>query len=133
MITYLSTILSPDKSNFIIKLYHKSNKIIIPMMIPSLILSDNNNFKKYFDFLNINNFGFHSLVSFSTIITDYHKKLPYVNEKLLRLLNFKTHGILYIYFTYNLFNKHFDPLKYNFVELKRRETIPYNYLNHFND
>ena len=113
MINYLSTILSPDKSNKIIKLYHKSNKLIIPLILPSFFLSEENNLKKYFDFLNINNFGFHSYVSFSTIITDYHKKLPFVNEKILRFSNLKIHSILYIYLSYNLFNKYFDEIKSN--------------------
>jgi len=100
---FLQKILVPDKSNFIIKLYHKSNNIMIPFFMPSILLDENNSLKKYFDFFNINNLGFHSFVSFSTIITDYHKKIPFINEKLLRITNLKVHGFLVLIFSYNLY------------------------------
>ena len=122
---FLQKILLPDKSNFIIKLYHKSNKIMIPFLAPSILLDENNDLKKYFDFFNINNLGFHSFVSFSTIVTDYHKKLPFINEKILRLANLKIHGFLVLFFSYNLYNKYYNPVDYNYNYLKRRETIPY--------
>tara|TARA_B100000035_G_scaffold312078_1_gene322816 strand:- start:6852 stop:7226 length:375 start_codon:yes stop_codon:yes gene_type:complete len=122
---FLQKILLPDKSNFIIKLYHKSNKIMIPFLVPSILLNENNDLKKYFDFFNINNLGFHSFVSFSTIVTDYHKKLPFINEKILRLANLKIHGFLVLFFSYNLYNKYYNALDYNYNYLKRRETIPY--------
>ena len=122
---FLQKILLPDKSNFIIKLYHKSNKIMIPFLVPSILLNENNDLKKYFDFFNINNLGFHSFVSFSTIVTDYHKKLPFINEKILRLANLKIHGFLVLFFSYNLYNKYYNPEEYNYNYLKRRETIPY--------
>ena len=47
MVSYLMTILSPDKSNSILKLYHKLNKTIIPTIIPSVILSENNISSKF--------------------------------------------------------------------------------------
>tara|TARA_B100000963_G_scaffold34852_1_gene25901 strand:+ start:2301 stop:2669 length:369 start_codon:yes stop_codon:yes gene_type:complete len=121
---FLQKILAPDKSNLIVKLYHKSNKIMIPFLIPSILLDENNNIKKYFDYFNIYNLGFHSFLSFSTIVTDYHKKLPFINEKILRLLNIKTHSFLVLYFTYNWYNKYYRPEIYKYNELKRRQTIP---------
>ena len=101
----MKNLLSPDKSNLVIKLYHKSNKLLIPLLIPSIFLDDSNYYKKYFDFLNITNLSFHSKISFSTIITDYYKKIPFINVNYLRVFNLKIHSILYLYFTYNLYNK----------------------------
>jgi len=120
---FLKRIISPDKSNYIIKLYHKSNKIIIPLIMPSILLDENNSLKKYFDFFNLNNLSFHSYVSFSTIITDYHKKIPFINEYLLRITNLKVHGFLVLFFSYNLYNKYYNPEVYNYNYLKRKETI----------
>tara|TARA_Y100000741_G_scaffold206308_1_gene157004 strand:- start:3788 stop:4108 length:321 start_codon:yes stop_codon:yes gene_type:complete len=96
-------ILRPDKSNKIIKLYHKSNKIIIPFLIPSLLLKEDYKIKKYFDIFNIYNLGFHSFISFSTIVTDYHKKIPFINNNLLRILNFKCHGFIVLVLSYQLY------------------------------
>ena len=131
----MKNLLSPDKSNFIIKLYHKSNKLLIPLLIPSIFLDNNNDYKKYFNFLNITNFSFHSNISFSTIITDYHKKIPFINVNYLRFFNFKIHSIIYLYFTYNLFNKTYRPEIFLYNNLKRRETLSGDYysLNRFDD
>lgn len=123
---FFQKLLSPDKNNTILKIYHKSNKIMIPFIIPSLFLDDDNKYKKIFDLFNINNLGFHSYVSLSTIITDYHKKIPFINQNILRTFNFKTHVFLITFFSYNLFNKIYIPEKYNYNSLKRRETVPWS-------
>jgi len=120
----LKKILNFDKNNTIIKLYHKSNKIMIPFLVPSFLLDDNNELKKFFDLFNINNLSFHSLISFSSIITDYHKKIPFINQNFLRLFNFKIHIFLSTFFSYNLFNKYYRPEIYYNIYLKRRETLP---------
>ena len=123
----MKNLLSPDKSNLVIKLYHKSNKLLIPLLIPSIFLDDSNYYKKYFDFLNITNLSFHSKISFSTIITDYYKKIPFINVNYLRFFNFKIHSILYLYFTYNLYNKNYKPEVFLYNNLKRKDTLPSNY------
>ena len=121
MIRYL---LAPDFNNTLLKVYHKSNKIMIPFLIPSILLDNENHYKKYFDVFNVINLDYHSYFSFSTIITDYHKKIPFINQSLLRFLNLKIHLFLGIYFSYNLYNYYYKPHLFKFIELKRKETIP---------
>ena len=96
---------------------------MIPFLLPSILLKEDYEIKKYFDIFNIYNLGFHSLVSFSSIVTDYHKKIPFINKNLLRILNLKCHGFLVIFFSYQLYNKYYRPEIYNYNYLKRRETI----------
>ena len=127
----INFLLYSDQKNNILKLYHNSNKLIIPFLLPSIILKDDNKIKKYFDLLNIINLSFHSYVSFSSIITDYHKKIPYINEKLLRIINFKSHNLFFLFISYQLYLKNFNKLEYNYVDLKRRETLPENYYKEF--
>ena len=120
-------LLTPDKSNIILNLYHKSNKMIIPFIIPSLFLDEDSKIKKYFDFINVNNLIFHSFISFSSIITDYHKKIPFFKEPILRITNLKTHIILYLFVADNLYKKYYMPELYNSNYLKRRKTLLYDY------
>jgi len=120
---FFKHILSPDKNNKILKLYHNSNKIMLPFLLPSIILNDSYEIKKYIDLFNINNLSFHSFVSLSTIITDYHKKIPFVNQYFLRFLNLKVHSFFIIYFSYNLYYKYNHKDNYN--KLKRYETLSY--------
>lgn len=96
-------ILNVDKNNNVLKYYHKSNKTMIPLLIPSILLNNDNYVKPMFDIANLLNLSFHSYVSFSTIITDYHKKLPFINENVLRGLNFKSHSFLILLCSYNLY------------------------------
>tara|TARA_B100000900_G_scaffold154206_1_gene130946 strand:+ start:9 stop:392 length:384 start_codon:yes stop_codon:yes gene_type:complete len=120
-------LLNVDKNNSALKYYHKSNKIMIPLMGPSILLNNDNYVKPVFDVANLINLGFHSYFSFSTIITDYHKKIPFINETLLRAFNLKSHSILILLFSYNLYNKYYRPEVYYFEYLRRRETLPYNH------
>ena len=119
---FFKSLFNPDKSNMTMKLYHKSNKIMLPLLLPSIFLDNDNNYKQFFDFANLNILGFHSYVSFSSIITDYHKKIPFINENIIRLVNCKTHGFLFIYFSYNLYN-YYNQNKINY--LKRYDTVVY--------
>ena len=116
-------LLSPDKNNIIMKLYHKSNKAIIPLMGLSFISDNTKPYKKYFDFLNINNLTFHSYISLSSVITDYYKKIPFASENILKIANFKIHTIGCIYFCYILYNKYYKPESYNYENLTRRKSI----------
>ena len=117
-------ILAPDKNSFILRKYHFSNKLLIPLLMPTLFLNNENLSKKYFDLFNIFNYSFHSYVSISSVITDYHKKIPFINQNVFRILNLKCHSFLILFLTYNLYNKNFRPEIYNYDYLKRRETLP---------
>ena len=72
----MNIILSPEKTNTILKLYHKSNKTLIPFALGSSLChtyNTNKNVTNTLDTLTISNFAFHSYVSSSCIITDYIK------------------------------------------------------------
>jgi hypothetical protein len=112
----LNNILFADKNNKIIKYYHTSNKLLIPFLIPSFVLSYNSTEKKYFDLINIINLSFHSYVSFSSVITDYDKKILFINEKYIRFTNLKLHSILSLYSLYYLYQ---EILKKNQENLKK--------------
>jgi|TARA_E500000178_G_C16997861_1_gene744106 hypothetical protein len=87
-------ILSPDKSNFLFKKYHISNKLIFPGIITYLIsnkINDNNIITNSLLYGNIFNIGFHSYVSTSSIISDYLK--PKNISKLARCSNFGLHSL----------------------------------------
>ena len=119
----IKNILSPDKSTTMMKLYHKSNKAILPFMGLSFMLDNTTFYKKYFDFINISNLTLHSYISISCVITDYYKKIPFTSEKILKLANFKIHTIGSLYFLYILYNKYYRPEIYNYENLTRRKSI----------
>ena len=123
----LNNILFADKNNKIIKYYHRSNKLLIPFLIPSFILSSNFNEKKYFDLINIINLSFHSYVSFSSVITDYHKKIPFISEKYIRISNLKLHSMLSLYSLYYLYQEN---LKKNINKINNK-SIPWDYKMNF--
>lgn len=123
----LNNILFADKNNKIIKYYHTSNKLLIPFLIPSFVLSYNSTEKKYFDLINIINLSFHSYVSFSSVITDYHKKIPFISEKYIRFSNLKLHSMLSLYSLYYLYQQN---LKKNQENLKRTNND--NKINNIN-
>ena len=104
----LNNILQPELNNNLLKRYHMSGKLLIPLIIPSII------FKKYevnpylesgFDIANILNVGYHSYVSTSCIITDYIK--PKNLSSFVRLVNLNSHGIAIGGLLYYVYNKKF--------------------------
>ena len=120
-------ILSPDKNNLILKKYHYSNKLLIPLLMPTLFLNNENSCKKYFDLFNIFNYSFHSYVSISSVITDYHKKIPFANHNIFRISSLGIHGFAILYLSNELYNKYYRPEIYYYNQLKRFETLPQNY------
>ena len=74
-------LLSPDKSNTILKKYHTSSKLLVPGLLLSYgldnIVNVDDKYKRiginFLNFSNIINIGFHSYVSTSAIISDYVK------------------------------------------------------------
>ena len=108
-------ILSPEKNINFLKYYHKSNKLLIPGIGLSLLMhskyikkyrdKDNkiNNLVNLVDCANVINFGYHSYVSTSAVITDYIK---FKNlSKLSRIASFKLHSLATIGLSYYLLNK----------------------------
>lgn len=100
----ISNILQPDLNNNLLRKYHTSGKLIIPLILPSLIL------RKYdvhpyvrnsFDIANILNIGYHSYVSTSCIITDYIK--PKKISNITRIINLKSHTIATFGLMYYIF------------------------------
>ena len=92
-------LLSPDKSNTILKKYHTSSKLLVPGLLLSYGLNNtitiDDKYKRiginFLNFSNIINIGFHSYVSTSAIISDYVK--PVNLSKALRLSSFGLHAI----------------------------------------
>ena len=102
----LNNILQPEINSKLLKRYHMSGKLLIPLIIPSVI------FKKYdvnlyienaFDTANILNVGYHSYVSTSCVITDYIK--PKKLSTFVRFVNLKSHGIAIGGFLYYIYHK----------------------------
>ena len=100
----MNIILKPELNNYLLKKYHTSGKLILPLLLPSIIFTKyevNPYIKNTFDTANVLNLGYHSYVSTSCIITDYIK--PKNLSNFVRLINFKSHsvatmGLLYFIF-----------------------------------
>tara|TARA_Y100000991_G_C21642098_1_gene208635 strand:- start:154 stop:459 length:306 start_codon:yes stop_codon:yes gene_type:complete len=98
----MNIILTPEKNNFLLKNYHLSSKVLLPLAIPSLLLSKyDSKYQNIFHTANIFNLSYHSYVSTSCIITDYIKQ-PKI-EKIVRLVNLKSHSIATLGFLYYIF------------------------------
>ncbi len=89
----MNNILTPEKNLFLLKKYHTSGKMLIPLIGLSFLSNKYNN--KNVDYLlsnlNILNIGFHSYVSMSCVITDYIK--PKNISKGIRYGNLFSHSI----------------------------------------
>ena len=115
-------ILSPEKNLNLLKYYHKSNKLLIPGIGLSILMHSKyfehyknrenkiNTLINVIDLGNVLNFGYHSYVSTSAVITDYIK---FKNlSKISRIVNFKLHSLATIGISYYLINKN-NKLKSN--------------------
>lgn len=91
-------ILTPDKSKNLLKKYHFSNHLLIPGVLLSYGLHRANFESKIpensIHFANIFNFGYHSYVSTSAVISDYIK--PVRISQLVRVSNLGLHGLAVI-------------------------------------
>ena len=112
----MNQLLYPDKNLMLLKKYHLSNKLILPTFLSTFVLNYNFNENKL-DNRNKNillvklnnictsyNLCYHSYFSLSTIITDYHRKIPFINEKLLRFGNLKINSFIFLYSLYSLYS-----------------------------
>ena len=87
----MNSLFIPEKNNQILRYYHKSSKLLIPGIVLASCFhySDQKKLSKYTNYLNTLNFGFHSYVSLSCIITDYIK--PKNLSRLVRGGNLTSH------------------------------------------
>ena len=101
----MNIILSPEKNNSILKGYHKSSKAIIPLAITSLGLHyfKHEEGEKISNSINALNFGFHSYVSTSCVITDYVKPLKIARG--CRALSLGLHSVAVIGYLSKLYKK----------------------------
>ena len=100
----LDNLLKPDLNNSLLKKYHFSNKLMIPLLLSSFLTHnyDSNIYlKNTFHSANICNIAYHSYTSTSCIITDYIK--PKNISLFARIFNLKCHSISTIGFMYYIF------------------------------
>ena len=88
-------LLTPDKSNFFLSMYHTSSKILFPLtgtcVSYTFLTKEETKISKTLYSVNMLNIGFHSYVSCSCIISDYIKQVHI--ERAIRLCNVKSHGL----------------------------------------
>ena len=88
----MNVVLSPDKSNALLKMYHLSNKLTLPLILSSIIgevIQPNKKDNLVFHVPNVLNISYHSYFSCSSVITDY-VKITNVS-KISRVLNLNLH------------------------------------------
>lgn len=99
----MNNILTPEKNKTLLKSYHRSSKLLIPTMLGSYFLDNNNFLEKSFHTLNIFNIGYHSYVSTSCILTDYVK--PVYLSKSSRFISLGIHSLAIYGYLHNIYKK----------------------------
>ena len=100
-------LLNPDKNVKVLKLYHCSNKILVPQLLISYLNNSNNIYFNYIiNSLTLFNVSYHSYVSCSMILNDYLQKFTKINliHNVVKITSFKLH-ILAIYGYLNYFKR----------------------------
>ena len=87
----MNILLQPDTCKKLVKIYHKSGKIMFPLICGSL-------FSDSFHPFNIMNISYHSYFSTSCVITDYIK--PKLLSSTCRVVNLKLHILASFGFVY---------------------------------
>ena len=100
----MNNILIPEKNAFFLKKYHTSSKLLIPLVASSYLMHKFNLDipDKTFATLNVLNFGYHSYVSTSCIVTDYIK--PRILSNIVRSSSLGLHGLAISGFIYTIFS-----------------------------
>ena len=98
--------LSPEKNNKLLKSYHFSGKMLIPLLFSSYVINnlECEKTKSIINSFTISNISFHSYVSTSCIITDYIK--PQNISKIVRCTSLGGHFLAtsgYIYYLFKNF------------------------------
>ena len=92
-------ILNPENNINILKYYHSSSKLLLPLCGMSYLLHNyESKYTKILDNINILNIGFHSYVSTSSVIGDYIKGQNI--QKIAKFVNFKSHMVACVGFLY---------------------------------
>ena len=94
------SLLTPDKNNKFLSIYHKSAKILLPLTVASYV-SHKYNLEPYNNALLVPNvlyMSYHSYVSTSCVISDYIK-IPKL-DTLTRFVNLKSHSLATVGFIY---------------------------------
>ena len=92
-------ILNPENSIQVLKKYHTSSKLLLPLLGTSYLLHNyESKYTKILDNINILNIGFHSYISTSCIIGDYIK--PYNIQKMVKFISLKSHVVACAGFLY---------------------------------
>jgi succinate dehydrogenase hydrophobic anchor subunit len=96
----LKYLFSPEKSTKMVKLFHQSGYVLLPLAGCSYCISDELSvFSSILYTTTLMNFSFHSYVSTSFVISDYIKKPTLQN--VFRVVNVKSHFLAtlgYIYY-----------------------------------
>ncbi len=92
-------ILNPENNIKILKKYHTSSKLLLPLLGCSYLLHNYEiKYAKILYNINILNIGFHSYVSTSCIIGDYIK--PHNVQKIIKIASLKSHIAACVGFLY---------------------------------
>ena len=91
--------LTPDKSTTLMRFYHKSGKVLLPMtLVSGGLYKLESHYYPVVAIPNVLQVAYHSYVSTSAVISDYIKP-PKLN-KLSRVLNMKCHAFASVGFLY---------------------------------
>ena len=92
-------ILNPENNINILKYYHSSSKLLLPLCGMSYLLHNyESKYTKILDNINVLNIGFHSYVSTSSIIGDYIKGQNI--QKMAKFVNLNSHMVACVGFFY---------------------------------
>ena len=96
---------TPEKSKSFLKLYHKSNYSLLPLVFLTAGLSQTpfQDISKLLQFGTTLTYTYHSYVSTSFVLTDYVK--PYPINSLLRALSMKVHLLALLGFSKVIFTE----------------------------
>lgn len=103
----LKRLFYPEKSTALLKLFHKSSYTLLPIGLASYCLfpmEEQTIFSSAIHSMNVINFGFHSYVSTSFVLSDYIK--PPVLQKSLRFASLNAHTLAAAGFLHYFFKKY---------------------------
>ena len=97
--------LTPEKNKIFLKLYHKSNFSLVPLVFLTAGLSQTpfQDLSKLLQFGTTLTYTYHSYVSTSFVLTDYVK--PYAINSLFRTVNMKIHLLALLGFSKVIFKE----------------------------
>ena len=106
----MNKILNPDRSNSMLRLYHKNNNMLLPLGITNWMgrmIDINSNIQKAMDIGLVTSIGHHSFVSIASVVSDYLPKIT-KNIKVMNIVkggNIGLHAIACLGFMRNILKK----------------------------